>query len=428
MNILVLAAEIPATSSMPGSPRLFNLCRLLAKNHRLSLISGCQLKERQQWFSDDSRTAEVFQAVTILPDSPNPSWWNKQRHRLHLAPHFQTQYLKPDYHQKILDIIDGRLVGPPSVDLIYVDGLGMTQYAATNRTVPVVVDLHDSLTLLYSRLVKRESRLLKKFLLYLENTSIAKREQSLRKFCRLIITNSEVDEQVIKSLAPSSKTLTITNGVDIDYFASPTERGESNKLIFTGVMDYGPNEDAVLYFGKEIFPEVRKNFPAAEFWIVGSGPSSEIRSLVSQPGIYVTGRVDDIRPYLESAGIFVCPLRYGAGMKNKVLAAMAMRTPVVATPISLDGIEVTPGKNVLVAASAGVFAKQIGRLLTDRPLARCLGEEGYKLVAEKYSWTARAQVLESILMHIAAEFDHARLVVPPLAAQALSEKCRQLLE
>jgi hypothetical protein len=101
MNILVLAAEIPATSSMPGSPRLFNLCRLLAKNHRLSLISGCQLKERQQWFSDDSRTAEVFQAVTILPDSPNPSWWNKQRHRLHLAPHFQTQYLKPDYHQKV---------------------------------------------------------------------------------------------------------------------------------------------------------------------------------------------------------------------------------------------------------------------------------------------------------------------------------------
>jgi glycosyltransferase involved in cell wall biosynthesis len=421
MNILVLAAEIPATSSMPGSPRLFNLCRLLAKNHRLSLITGCQLKERQQWFSDDSRTVEVFQAVTILPDSPNPSWWNKQRHRLHLAPHFHTQYLNPPYHQSVIDIIRRHMDGSP-VDLIYVDGLGMTQYAEKARTVPVVVDLHDSLTLLYSRSVKRESRLLKKVPLYLEKRSIAKREQSLRKFCRLIITNSEVDEQVIKSLAPSSRTLTITNGVDMDYFASLTARWESNKLIFTGVMDYGPNEDAVLYFGKEIFPKVRKNFPAVEFWIVGSGPSSEIQSLVSQPGVYVTGRVEDIRPYLESAGIFVCPLRYGAGMKNKVLAAMAMRTPVVATPMSLDGIEVTAGKNVLIADSAEAFAKQIGRLLTDRPLARYLGEEGYKLVAEKYSWTARGQVLESILMHIAAEFDHARLVQPPLAAQALSAK------
>src|SRR4029453_16612785 len=98
MNILVVAAEIPATSSMPGSPRLFNLCRLLAKNHRLSLITGCQLKERQQWFSDDSPPAEVFQSVTILPSPPNPSWLNKQRDRFHLAPDFQTQYFKPDYH------------------------------------------------------------------------------------------------------------------------------------------------------------------------------------------------------------------------------------------------------------------------------------------------------------------------------------------
>jgi glycosyltransferase involved in cell wall biosynthesis len=400
MNILVLTSEIPATSSMPGSPRLFNLCRWLAKNHRLSLVTECHLKERLQWFTDDSRTAEVFQAVTILPDSENPSWWNKQRHRLHLAAHFQMQYLKPDYHQQVRDIIDRVLFGAPPVELIYVDGLAMTQYVENNRTVPVVVDLHDSLTLLYSRLVKRERRVLRKFLVYLEKRSIAKREASLRTLCRLIITNSKVDEQMITSLAPASKTLTITNGVDLSYFASLSERQESNKLTFTGVMNYGPNEDAVLYFGKEIFPKIKKDFPAAEFWAVGAGPSSEIRSLMSQPGIYVTGRVDDIRPYLGSAGIFVCPLRYGAGMKNKVLAAMAMRTPVVATPISLDGIEATPDKNVLVAESAEAFATQIGRLLTDRPLGRSLGEEGYKLVAEKYSWGSRAETLESVLMDI----------------------------
>jgi glycosyltransferase involved in cell wall biosynthesis len=400
MNILVLTSEIPATSSMPGSPRLFNLCRWLAKNHTLSLVTECHLKERLQWFTDDSQTAEVFQAVTILPDSENPSWWNRQRHRLHLAAHFQMQYLQPDYHQQVRDIIERLLVGAPPVELIYVDGLAMTQYVENNRTAPVVVDLHDSLTLLYSRLVKRERRLLRKFLVYLEKRSIAKREASLRTSCRLIITNSKVDEQMITTLAPASKTLTITNGVDLSYFSSLSERQESNKLTFTGVMDYGPNEDAVLYFAKEIFPKIRKDFSAAEFWAVGAGPSSEIRSLTSQPGIYVTGRVDDIRPYLGSAAIFVCPLRYGAGMKNKVLAAMAMRTPVVATPISLDGIEATPGKNVLVAESAEAFATQIGRLLTDRPLGRSLGEEGYKLVADKYSWGSRAETLESVLMDI----------------------------
>ncbi len=404
MNILVLAAEIPATSSMPGSPRLFNLCRFLSKSHRLSLITGCQLKERRQEFFEDLSTANVFQAVTILPDPPNIRWRNKQIHRLHLAPHFHTQYLKPDYYQTVLDIIHKHLNSSPSVDLIYVDGLGMTQYAERNRTVPVVVDLHDSLTLLYSRLVNREKRLSKKLSLYLEKRSIAKREQALEKFCDLIITNSEVDEEVIKSLAPSGKTMTITNGVDVEYFSSFNEGKGINKLIFTGVMDYGPNEDAVLYFGKEIFPLVKKTFPNVEFWVVGSNPSPQVQSLTRQIGIYVTGRVDDVRPYLRSAGVFVCPLRYGAGIKNKILAAMAMRKPIVATPVSLEGIEVRPDEEVLVANSAADFARQIGALLVNEQLARRLSENGYRLAREKYSWSAKGRVLDAALRNIVARY------------------------
>jgi len=402
MNILVLAAEIPATSSMPGSPRLFNLCRLLSINHKLSLITGCQLKERRSRFLGDPQIARVFQTVTVLPDVIPATWWNKQRHRLHLAPYFLTQYRNPECHQKIVDIVSDRLCGSSAIDLIYVDGLGMTQYAETISSVPVVVDLHDSLTLLYSRLLGMEEQLLRKFMLYLDRRGIANREKSLCKFCDLIITNSKIDEGVIKSLVPSANTLTITNGVDVDYFNSRSESNGTGKLIFTGVMDYGPNEDAALYFGKDVFPIVKSKFPSVEFWIVGSGPSPAIQSLTSEPGVYVTGRVDDVRPYLQSAGIFVSPLRLGAGMKNKVLAAMAMQKPVVATPVSLEGIDVRPGKNVLVADGAEEFAKQIACLLNNREFARRLGEEGFNLVREKYSWSARGQVLDAALKEIAA--------------------------
>jgi glycosyltransferase involved in cell wall biosynthesis len=402
MNILVLASEIPATSSMPGSPRLFNLCRYLSRTHRLWLVTGCQIKERYEWFTSEPGTRSVFQSIQVLPEAPAPTWWNRQIHRLHVAPYFLTRYLNPGYHHAVVNIIEEYLAASPPVDLLYVDGLGMTQYADRTRAIPVVVDLHDSLTLLYSRLVEGEKRLLKKIALYLGKRGIAKLEQSLHKFCDLIITNSKVDEQVIKRLSPSGHALTVTNGVDIDYFSSCAEPENAAKLIFTGVMDYEPNEDAALYFAKEIFPLVKRTFAEAEFWIVGSGPSATIRALASQPGIYVTGRVDDVRPYLQTANIFVCPLRFGAGMKNKILAAMAMRKAIVATPLSLEGIDVRAGEEVLVADSPAEFARQVGRLLTDKKLTRRLGEDGRKLVKERYSWSARGQVLESSLLNVAA--------------------------
>lgn len=401
MNILVLAWDIPATSSMPGSPRLFNLCRYLSQRHRLSLISGCQSLERYQQFSSEPGTGNVFQSVSTLPEAPPPTWWNKQNHRLHVAPHFCNQYLRPDYYQSVLQIIHEHLAGLPPLDLIYVDTLRMTQYAETIRTVPIVVDLHDSLKLLYTRLLKQENQLFKKLPLYLEKLSVEIREQSLGKFCDLIITNSEIDTDIIKHLIPRrsrESTVTITNGVDVDYFAPLTEAQRADKLIFTGVMDYGPNADAAQYFCKEVFPVVKRTFPALEFWVVGSDPSSEIRSLASQPGVHVTGRVDDIRPYMQSATIFVCPLRVGSGMKNKILAAMAMRKPVIATPLSFEGLDVRPGKDVLVAEDAMEFVKQIGRLLNNREVAQRLGEEGFNLVRERYSWSARGQALEAALM------------------------------
>ena len=402
MNILVLASEIPATSSMPGSPRLFNLCRYLSQHHRLSLISGCQSRERYERFSSEPGTRNVFQFVRVLPDAPAPTWWNKQCHRLHVAPYFLTRYLNPEYHYAVVNIIEKHLAASPPVDLLYVDGLGMTQYADRARAIPVVVDLHDSLTLLYGRLVEGEKRLLRKIALYLGKRGIAKLEQSLHKFCDLIITNSKVDEDVIKRLSPSGHALTVTNGVDVDYFSSCADPKSANKLVFTGVMDYEPNEDAALYFGKEIFPLVKRAFPEAEFWVVGSGPSAPILALSSQPGIYVTGMVDDVRPYLQTASIFVSPLRFGAGMKNKILAAMSMRKAIVATPLSLEGIDVRAGEEILVADSPEEFAQQVGRLLTDEKLARRLGEEGRKLVKEKYSWSARGQVLESSLLNVVA--------------------------
>jgi glycosyltransferase involved in cell wall biosynthesis len=168
-------------------------------------------------------------------------------------------------------------------------------------------------------------------------------------------------------------------------------------------MEYGPNEDAVVYFSNEVLP-LKKEYPAVEFWIVGYGPGEKVCALSKHAGIYVTGTVEDIRLYIKDARVYVSPLRYGAGMKNKILTAMAMSRPVVATSISLEGIEVEHKKHVLVGDNPVDFAKQVIRVLKDKALEDCLTKNSLKVVKEKYSWRVKGQELEEALNQVKMSF------------------------
>jgi glycosyltransferase involved in cell wall biosynthesis len=261
----------------------------------------------------------------------------------------------------------------------------------------LAADLHDCSTLLYKRTARHERRWRSKLALYLEMRSIARWEGSLAERFRVIITNSSVDEGALRDLMPDGHIVTIPNGVDCEYFASAQDAHGSRRIVFTGVMNYGPNADAARYCAEEIFPAVRAKVPDAEFWVVGADPDAEVRSLGEREGVHVTGRVADIRPHLQAAAVSVCPVRYGAGIKNKILAAMAMGKPVVSTSVGLEGVEARPGVDVLKADTPQEFADGIASVLTSESLARRLGESGYRLVKERYSWPARAESLERTL-------------------------------
>lgn len=402
MNILVLAGDVPATSDMPGSPRLFSFCRELSRHHRLCLVARGESEERWQWFLDNPEVTKVFAEVTRLPDPPPATWWGRQHHRLRLACHLSSLYRNPEYDRHLREVIRGKILGKRPADLIYVDGLAMTQYLDTRCGVPMTVDLHDCSTLLYERRARRERRWRRKLALYLETRSLARWERSLAGRFGAIITNSSVDEATLRRLAPKGRIVTIPNGVDCEYFASPQNGHGSRRIVFTGVMNYGPNEDAARYCADEIFPLVRAKVPDAEFWVVGADPGPGVLGLGGRNGIHVTGKVDDIRPHMQAAGVCVCPIRYGAGIKNKVLAAMAMGKPVVSTSVGLEGIEARPGHHVLRADTPREFADEVVRVLTSEGLARRLGESGYRLVKEGYSWTAMAASLDRTLRTVSA--------------------------
>ena len=188
------------------------------------------------------------------------------------------------------------------------------------------------------------------------------------------------------------------NGVDAEYFSpdrdypNPYPAG-ARVVVFTGAMDYWPNVDAVTWFAREVLPGLRQQLPDGLFAIVGSKPAPAVQALASQPGVLVTGRVEDVRPYLAHARTVVAPLRIARGIQNKVLEGMAMGRPVVATPQALEGIDAIPEQEILVAEDAQAMAAAVVAAL-EHPN---LGEVARQRVQNDYNWAANLARVDQLL-------------------------------
>lgn len=202
---------------------------------------------------------------------------------------------------------------------------------------------------------------------------------------------SPAEAALFASLAPeaAARLAVLRNGVDADYF-NPEHRypnpyaGRAPRLVFTGAMDYRPNIDAVAWFSNQVMPHLRRSRPSLEFWIVGANPTAAVRGLAGLPGIHVTGRVEDVRPYLAHADAMVAPLTIARGVQNKVLEAMAMARPVVATPEACAGIDAVPEEEILTARAPDEFAAAVDCILLGEK--RGLGCRARGRVLRDYQW------------------------------------------
>jgi glycosyltransferase involved in cell wall biosynthesis len=178
----------------------------------------------------------------------------------------------------------------------------------------------------------------------------------------------------------------IENGVDVDYFHPLDTPAGTRKLVFTGSMDWRPNQDACLFFVHEIMPILRKSVPDLEVYFVGRNPPPRLTSLSRAVGVHVTGSVDDVRPYIAEAAAVIVPLRIGGGSRLKILEAMAMKKAVISTTVGAEGLEVTDNKDILIADQPEEFADSIIRCLKDLGLRKSVAEAGHQLVHSKYRW------------------------------------------
>jgi sugar transferase (PEP-CTERM/EpsH1 system associated) len=267
---------------------------------------------------------------------------------------------------------------PMLVDFVDVDSAKWTAYAASHRW---------PLGPLYAR----EGR---ELLAY-------ERAVALRARRSFFVTESEA--ALFRGLAPgcAATVEAMGNGVDGSYFspastrASPFEEDET-ALVFTGSMDYWPNIDAVTWFVQAILPRVRSSWPRVRFHVVGRAPSDAVRALASD-AVRVTGAVPDIRPYLQHAHAVVAPLRLARGIQNKILEAMAMGRPVVASETCMAGIDAQAGSELLVASTAESFAAQIDALLRAPGRAAAIGAAARTKVIRHYSWDAHLAAIDRYL-------------------------------
>lgn len=214
---------------------------------------------------------------------------------------------------------------------------------------------------------------------------------------------SEDEAALFRRLSPetAAKTGALLQGVDHAFF-DPANAGEtpfapgSANLVFTGAMDYWANVDAVCWFARDILPGIRARVPGCTFWIVGANPAAEVLALAGLEGVEVTGRVEDVRPYIAHASLAVAPLRVARGVQNKVLEAMAMAKPVVATPEAIEGITAERGREVYVETGEDAFADRVVSVLGEGSEAG-IGAAARRRVLDSYAWAANLAKIETIL-------------------------------
>ena len=200
----------------------------------------------------------------------------------------------------------------------------------------------------------------------------------------VLTPENEVELKRIDEKIPASHCL--TNGVDLDYFRFEPLSAEPEGVCFVGKMDHYPNHDAALHFYQDIWPAVRMEIPSARLFIVGSKPMTGVVELSGDPSVEVTGFVEDVRPFMRKAGIAVVPLRMGGGILNKVLEAMAIGMPVVASRIAIHGLSVESGRHLLVCDDDAEFAAAVKRLLLDPELRSRMALAGRQYVETYHQW------------------------------------------
>jgi sugar transferase (PEP-CTERM/EpsH1 system associated) len=401
MRILWLKSDLLLPLDKGGKLRTWHLMRHLARRHDITYLA---FREPSQPAADVDGMREVAARVeTIERAEPAKGTWrfyaDAAMHLVDPLPYAVGKYRSPALKRRLAHLLESE-----SFDLIVCDFLVPAVNLPDRLPCPAVIFTHNVESEIWRRHAETKPGAIARLLYRAQHARMLRFEsRTLARFDGVLAV-SDADRQTFDALYPGAvrrPVHVVPTGVDTDYFAPAPSDPASRELVFTGSMDWLPNEDAMQYFCRDILPLIRAEEPGVHLSIVGRAPTQAVRRLAGEHGVHVTGRVDDVRPYMKDAAVYVVPLRIGGGTRLKIFEAMSMGKAVVSTTIGAEGLPVTDGEHVMLADEPQTFARAVVRLLRDSAQRARLEQAARALVLENYDWSAVAGALERALMNIA---------------------------
>lgn len=395
MNVLFLSQIVPYPPHGGVLQRGYNLLKELGRCARVRLLAFVHPDALPTVDAVEASRRELLnfcETVEYFPLWPKASAAHKAAAlacALGSAQPFSViAHRSAMFRRRVVEILgDGR------VDVLHVDTVALSQFVPARVSAARVLTHHNVESRLMQRRADVETRRLVKAYLRREASKLRAYERVTSAAFDVHITMSRQDEAILCEMVPNLRTAVVPNGVDVDYF-SPNGTPETPSLIYTGGMNMFANRDAVMYFIEEVWPLVVSECPDVRFVAVGQDPPRGLRVAAARdPRLRVTGFVDDIRPFVREAAVYVVPLRVGGGTRLKVLDAMASAKALVSTSIGCEGLDVNHGEHLVVADTPAAFARATIDLLGSPERRASLGAAARARVTERYSWTVVGQRL-----------------------------------
>jgi sugar transferase (PEP-CTERM/EpsH1 system associated) len=410
MHLLFFTPQLPYPPRQGTTIRNYNLIKHLAQRHRIDLLTFLAPGDA---LTGDNLLHSLCQRIAALPQ-PQRSLSQRAKATL-LSP-------LPDMALRLEDVVMRTLASQwaneTSYDIIQVEGIEMAQFGlkaqqsaasggGNKRRSALIFDDHNCEYLLQKRNALADLRLPPRWLAAVYSLV---QWQKLRWYERAVCRQADVtvavsaaDKLALHELAANLRVEVVSNGIDLAEYPAEMANAVMSppyRLLFTGKMDYRPNIDAVLWFGRHVLPLIQAQEPHVHFQIVGMNPHPRLDELRANPAVQITGAVPDPRPYLATAAVYVMPLRIGGGTRFKALEAMASGQRIVSTTLAVEGLGVQHEREMLLADDAVVFAAAVVRLLRDGvqsgAYGQQLGARARQFVEQRYGWEGIIPKLEKV--------------------------------
>lgn len=404
MKVLWLSHLVPYPPKGGALQRSYHLLREAAKYHEVYLLAFVQNALLRNCFANLDEGREIAHAkltqfcaeVRFVPIPCEQRWLGKNRlliKSLFTFDPYSINWLKSNEMRQELEHIVARV----PFDVVHFDTISLAPYMLCLLPLRKVLTHHNIESHMMLHRAEKERNWLKKLYLYQEGWKLQSYEKDVCPRFDVNITCSELDTKRLSEITSPPQTIEIPNGVDLDYFRPNDQTTVRNTLIFAGRLDAYPNRKAVLYIAERLWPLLKQAIPDIVIDVIGANPPKEIVQLArTDPNFHVHGFVDDVRPYLQRAAVYLCPITDGGGTKLKILDALAMEKAIVADPVACEGIDVADGTSVLFASTPKDYIANVKLLLTNKDKRVEIGKAGRLLATRKYSYATIGKELAKI--------------------------------